>query len=84
MPFAVALGEGAYAMWREKLALIQHETQDTRQLLATGDGQQPPHAAGGLDHLDVFAEIRSIVDKPLQAAFEACTPGKRPRRGPVD
>ena len=44
----------------------------TRQLLAIDDGQQSPHAAaGGLDHLDVFAEIRSIVDKPLQAALEA-------------
>src|SRR5579883_953511 len=68
---AVIAGEGADAVGREELVLVEHVFQDAAQLVLIDDGKQAAQAAAGRHHAgDVGRQVRAILDEPLEAALE--------------
>src|SRR5437773_4172519 len=72
---AVVARQRADAVRRQELVAIEHVAQHARELRSIDDREQPADAAAGDGlRVEVGAELRPIVDEPLQATHEARQP----------
>ena len=73
-------GDGANAIRRKELILVQHEFQDVAELILSRDGKQPALTHAGRSHArHIFNEVRSVLQEPVQAPLEARQPFQQRR-----
>src|SRR5260370_1903163 len=62
----------ANSIRRKELVFVEHHLQNSPQLLAVDDRQQPPLSLSWSVHAgDVVREVFAIFDEPFEPSFEA-------------